>query len=400
MLSKCLGQISPANIRIRFSVSKEGIFRMRSTKLRILAACLFTGIALLLGGSLVDAAKPAPSTPLPFRYRVVYLGTLPGATTSLAMDINNWGDVVGKSNFAFVYRGVTGDMLDLNSLVDPALGVRLLQGDAINDNGQIGGSGNHGVADSQFIFRLTPPETPDADWVLERAALPGGGEVRGINADGDMIFIGDSQCFAWPAGADPVTLGTLDGRAYEVGRGVTDRDATGVIRFVTGGTSTQPSGQFAYQIGADASTLHEGSIGSFGALYSGPTAISPDGDIVGAGIISQKRTTVWHAFLKLAGATSLTDLGTLGGVDSEATAINSVGDIIGMAETAQSATRFIRTGGKMYDLEKMVDRDSNGNLPNELRGIAQINAGKVICGPSAWGGNPSVQAFVLVPYTP
>jgi probable HAF family extracellular repeat protein len=68
------------------------------------------------------------------------LGTLPGASSSGGLAINNKGQVVGQSGQAFVWSETTG-MQDLNSLIDPASGWTLLWAFAISDAGQITGSG-------------------------------------------------------------------------------------------------------------------------------------------------------------------------------------------------------------------------------------------------------------------
>jgi probable HAF family extracellular repeat protein/autotransporter-associated beta strand protein len=85
------------------------------------------------------------------------LGTLPGTHGSKALGINSSGVVVGFSynpnDIAFVFSG-NGPMQDLNSLIDPSLGVSLYQANAINDLGQIVGFGHFG--DGNHAYLLTP----------------------------------------------------------------------------------------------------------------------------------------------------------------------------------------------------------------------------------------------------
>jgi probable HAF family extracellular repeat protein len=73
------------------------------------------------------------------------LRTLPGDSMSLALGINDKGEVVGASldaNFsprAFVWEN--GVMTDLNALIPASSGLYLLLADSINSNGEIVGSG-------------------------------------------------------------------------------------------------------------------------------------------------------------------------------------------------------------------------------------------------------------------
>ena len=116
-------------------------------------------MALLLGSGLSLEADVL--------YSVTDLGTLPGGTRSRAYGINNAGQVTGYSDgHAFVYSN--GQMMDLNALIDPALGVTLLEGRGINDSGQI-------VANSAFrAYLLTPIPEPGTLALLGAAlaALP------------------------------------------------------------------------------------------------------------------------------------------------------------------------------------------------------------------------------------
>ena len=93
---------------------------------------------------------------------VTDLGTVPGFIYSTGKGINNEGQVVGQldgtdthygDNEAFVDSN--GHMTDLNSVIDPALGITLTDAVGINDKGQI-------AADSNTrAYLLTPVSTPE-----------------------------------------------------------------------------------------------------------------------------------------------------------------------------------------------------------------------------------------------
>jgi probable HAF family extracellular repeat protein len=91
------------------------------------------------------------------------LGTLPGGNLSSANSINNAGQVVGNSgtgsgnNRAFLWQN--NWMSDLNELISPASGWDALQNaTAINDKGQIVGSGTIGGQTRAFL--MTPSSSP------------------------------------------------------------------------------------------------------------------------------------------------------------------------------------------------------------------------------------------------
>lgn len=81
------------------------------------------------------------------------LGILPDSSASGANSINNKGQVVGESGHAFIWTQTEG-MQDLNSLIDATSGWTLLFAYAINDAGQITGSGL--INGESHAFLLTP----------------------------------------------------------------------------------------------------------------------------------------------------------------------------------------------------------------------------------------------------
>jgi probable HAF family extracellular repeat protein len=100
------------------------------------------------------------------------LGMPPGFNVgSGALGINAGGQVVGyayssaagvgQTERAFLYS--SGTMTDLNSLINPGSGWTLTQATAINDSGQIIGTGYYGGGVSLRGFLLTPAEAGDAN---------------------------------------------------------------------------------------------------------------------------------------------------------------------------------------------------------------------------------------------
>jgi probable HAF family extracellular repeat protein len=93
------------------------------------------------------------------------LGHLDGDDSSMALGINSSGVIVGHSYLssdsaeptAFVYKD--GEMIDLNTLIDPSLGWTLVWACGINDRGQIIGTG-YNANHEENTFLLTPVPEP------------------------------------------------------------------------------------------------------------------------------------------------------------------------------------------------------------------------------------------------
>ena len=91
------------------------------------------------------------------------LGTL-GGMFSQAFGINASGQAVGNSTLSgdtvlhAFFADVTGPMVDLNTLIDPASGWELTDAHGINDSGQIAGFGT--IGGQTHAFLLTPIPEP------------------------------------------------------------------------------------------------------------------------------------------------------------------------------------------------------------------------------------------------
>jgi probable HAF family extracellular repeat protein len=125
-------------------------------------------------GDSLHAFLWTPTTPGGDSGAMIDLGTL-GGTNSFGYGINASGQVTGFSSttgdtgtHAFLYTSGSG-MVDLNTQIDPLSGWELSEGRAINDVGQITGSGYFDGEPRAFL--LTPIPEP-ASHVLLALGLP------------------------------------------------------------------------------------------------------------------------------------------------------------------------------------------------------------------------------------
>jgi probable HAF family extracellular repeat protein len=103
------------------------------------------------------------------------LGTL-GSDSSYAFGVNDAGQVVGYDRLmgAFLYSG--GTMVNLNTLLPANSGWQLSAAYAINNSGQIAGSGYINGQQHAFLLDTTPPSkmTPTITWPAPAAITFGG----------------------------------------------------------------------------------------------------------------------------------------------------------------------------------------------------------------------------------
>jgi probable HAF family extracellular repeat protein len=125
------------------------------------------GFAINRAGQVTGYSDTTGGNPHAFLYShgvMRDLGTLPGRTESFGDGINRSGQIVGNSEIvfdshAFLYSD--GHMQDLNDLIPSGSRWVLEFADAINDRGQITGTGNHNG--EEHAYRLTPISHPQMD---------------------------------------------------------------------------------------------------------------------------------------------------------------------------------------------------------------------------------------------
>lgn len=320
------------------------------------------------------------------------LGSL-GGTSSRAFGLNNLGWVVGMSDtsaaegfdyHAFLYRD--GAIADLNSLVTPLNGWRLVSALDINDGGQVLAEACRG-GDCRAVRLDLIPAVPEASG---RILLPLGLGLLGLAAlrRGRRAVL-PAVLLGTPLAALPPAAGAAEPHAFTAtaipagfeARAINDRGEVvgtraGVAAVWNGRTVTDfaraapgaSQGRAINNRGAVAGTWRQQpflgtpagvrDIGRFGRWLVGEAvAINDVGDVAGIGYWGVGER--WRAWVFADGVLRVT--GSFGGDWSEARAINRAGQMVGVAALVPQRSFFGDTRAFLYHDRLMLDLGALGD---------------------------------------
>jgi probable HAF family extracellular repeat protein len=339
-----------------------------------------TFTAALVSTWLVAALLPSvpPTVAATVAYTVQDLGTLPGDSASVAMGINNHGDVVGWSmgsagTRAFVYRQSTG-MLALPALT----GRPVTTARAINDDGIVVGTASTGGTDVGHAVRWQAGAAQDL------GTLDGGSfsEARDVNASGTIVGssstnggqLSGTHAFRYSDGAGMVdlTAGFDDGRA----EGIND---TGQIVGWRNGRAYRLSGSTFTDLGVPTGFAQSFAVAINGTGQVAGHVISPTGN-------SERIFRYSNGVMTLVGGM---------GEFNRAWAINSSGDVVGQGLPVLGLRQgFLYTDANgMQGLNQLIDPAAGWYI----LGATGINdVGQIV----GWASGPNGQRAVrLMPTT-
>jgi probable HAF family extracellular repeat protein len=285
------------------------------------------------------------------RYQITRLPTPQGAS-SVALGINNHGEVVGYSFLgedyhAFLYSYADRSLTDVGSL-----GGKINAACAINDAGQVTGYSQDGNGNLMaFVFSRNQPIAPLAP--SENASAS---EAFGINNKGAVV--GDIQSGTQNHRPALFTNGSMQ----DLGLGGSNQpdaletayainDAGQIVGRRSAGPNAFHAFSFANGNTTDFSTL--------GGANGEALAINKQGLVVGDSDTAGKSA---HAFVF--DHSQLKDLGTLPGYDtaSFARGINNSGDIVGESDSADQKRAFLVTKGQLVELDKLAENLSEAGF--------------------------------------
>jgi len=339
-------------------------------------------------GACLLALLPRTVVAIPPRYSVTDLGTLPGGHESVALGINNAGQVVGYNvNYppGPVVRPVLwepdGAVRDLGDLGGDEGGC--VNAADINSYGQVVGESRSTTGYRAFLW-------DPANGIRDLGDLPGGfdsSQANAINDTGHVVGTSGAQtgyrAFLWDAVNGMRDLGDLPG-----GEDISYANAIN--------NHAQVAGQSKTATGWRAVLWDDHGMQNLGELPGGEnTSIAFDLNDTGQVVGFSDATTGWRAFLWDADV-GMRDLGDLpGGRDlSIARAINNRGQIVGDSDGHVGTRVFLWDAENgMQSIEDLVDASASGW--EFIFGWDVNDLGHIV----GYGRNPhgDYRAFLLVP---
>jgi probable HAF family extracellular repeat protein len=318
------------------------------------------------------------------RYQITRIPT-PQGSNSVALGINNKGEVVGYSFQGEDYQAFLYSFSDQSLTGVGSFGGKINAACAINDAGQVTGySQDENGNLLGFIFSRSQPigslgtlegsSTSEAFGINSKGTAVGDSQSGTRNHRPVLFSNGSVQDLGLGGSNDPDALETayaINETGQIVGRHSAGNNAFHAFVFVNGNTT-------------DLSTL--------GGANGEALAVNKKGQVVG-----DSDTTEGPAHAFIFDHSQLKDLGTLPGFDnaSYSRGINISGDIVGESDSADQKRAFLYARGQLAELDKLAE-----NLPEvgftSLDVAYGINDKGWIVGYGTTSDNQTA-AFVAVP---
>jgi probable HAF family extracellular repeat protein len=315
------------------------------------------------------------------RYQIA---RIPASANSVALGLNDKGEVVGYSFQVDDYRAFLFSYADKSMTEIGSLGGKLNAACAINAAGQVAGySQDENGNLLAFIYSRNTPitsldtleggSTSEAFGINNRGEVVGDSQSRDQNHRPALFFNNSVQDLGLASSTEPDALET----AYAI------NDSRQIVGRRSAGNNAFHAFLYSNGKATDVSTL--------GGANGEALAINKNGHFVGD---SDTADGAAHAFLFDG---SLKDLGTLPGYEnaSYARGINNSGEIVGESDSADQKRAFVYTNGQLLQLDTLAQNLNEAGFTS-LDVAYGINDKGWIVGYGTTSDN-LIAAFVAVP---